>query len=144
MVNVTNTQAQTAQANAASKPQRTQPFTAEQLLEAWHAYIDQHPQERALVTTMNYAAPQRVDSDEHYEMVVGSPTEKNHVEEHKAELMSFLSNALNNDRIALDVKVSEEPIETPKILSPREVVEQIKSHNPGFNQFLKDFELGLA
>ena len=144
MVNVTNTQAQTAQTNVASKPQRAQQFTAEQLLEAWHAYIDQHPQERALVTTMNYAAPQRVDSDEHYEMVVGSPTEKNHVEEHKAELMSFLSNALNNDRIALDVKVSEEPIETPKILSPREVVEQIKSHNPGFNQFLKDFELGLA
>ena len=144
MVNVTNTQVHTAQTNAASKPQRTQPFTAEQLLEAWHAYIDQHPQERALVTTMNYAAPQRVDSDEHYEMVVGSPTEKNHVEEHKAELMSFLSNALNNDCIALDVKVSEVPIETPKILSPREVVEQIKSHNPGFNQFLKDFELGLA
>ena len=144
MVNVTNTQVHTAQTNAASKPQRTQPFTAEQLLEAWHAYIDQHPHERALVTTMNYAAPQRVDSDEHYEMVVGSPTEKNHVEEHKAELMSFLSNALNNDCIALDVKVSEVPIETPKILSPREVVEQIKSHNPGFNQFLKDFELGLA
>ena len=144
MVNVTNTQAQTAQANAPSKPQRTQLFTVEQLLEAWHTYIDQHPQERALVTTMNYAAPQRVDSDEHYEMVVGSPTEKNHVEEHKAELMSFLSNALNNDRIVLDVKVSEVPIETPKILSPREVVEQIKSHNPGFNQFLKDFELGLA
>ena len=117
MVNVTNTQAQTVQTQAATKPQRTQPFTAEQLLESWHAYIDQHPQERALVTTMNYAAPQRVDSDEHYEMVVGSPTEKN---------------------------VSEEPIETPKILSPREVVEQIKSHNPGFNQFLKDFELGLA
>ena len=144
MVNVTNTQAQTAQTQAATKPQRTQPFTAEQLLESWHAYIDQHPQERALVTTMNYAAPQRVDSDEHYEMVVGSPTEKNNVEEHKAEIMTFLSNALNNDRIMLDVKVSEEPIETPKILSPREVVEQIKSHNPGFNQFLKDFELGLA
>ena len=144
MVNVTNTATQTAQAQAAAKPQRTQPFTAEQLLEAWHAYIDQHPQERALVTTMNYAAPQRVDSDEHYEMVVGSPTEKNHVEEHKAELMSFLVNALNNDRFVLDVNVSEVPIDTPKILSPREVVEQIKSHNPGFNQFLKDFELGLA
>ena len=144
MVNVTNTQAQTVQTQATTKPQRTQPFTAEQLLESWHAYIDQHPQERALVTTMNYAAPQRVDSDEHYEMVVGSPTEKNNVEEHKAEIMTFLSNALNNDRIMLDVKVSEEPIDTPKILSPREVVEQIKSHNPGFNQFLKDFELGLA
>jgi hypothetical protein len=44
----------------------------------------------------------------------------------------------------LDVKVSEVPIDTPKILSPREVVEQIKQHNPNFTQFLKDFDLGLA
>ena len=28
-------------------------------------------------------------------------------------------------------------IDTPKILSPREVVEQIKQHNPNFTQFLK-------
>ena len=77
-------------------------------------------------------------------MIVGSPTEQKHVEEHKEALLSFLSEELKNDRLTLDVKVSVEPIDTPKILSPREVVEQIKSHNPGFNQFLKDFELGLA
>ena len=144
MVNVANPTAQPAQSNVTTTVQRTQSFTVEQLLEAWQGYIDQHPQERALATTMSYATPQRTDSDEHFVMVVGSPTEQKHVEEHKEALLSFLSDALNNDRIILDVKVSEVPIETPKILSPREVVEQIKSHNPGFNQFLKDFELGLA
>lgn len=145
MVNVANPTAQPAQASAAAaQPQRTQPFTVEQLQNAWQNYIDQHPQERALVTTMSYALPQRGDSDEHYEMIVGSPTEQKHVEEHKEALLSFLSEELKNDRLTLDVKVSVEPIDTPKILSPREVVEQIKSHNPGFNQFLKDFELGLA
>ena len=56
----------------------------------------------------------------------------------------FLSDAVKNDRLMLDVKVSEVPIDTPKILSPREVVEQIKQHNPNFTQFLKDFDLGLA
>ena len=66
------------------------------------------------------------------------------VEEHREALMRFLGDALKNDRFVLDVKVSEVPIDTPKILSPREVVEQIKQHNSGFNQFLKDFELGLA
>jgi DNA polymerase-3 subunit gamma/tau len=145
MVNVANPTAQPAQASAAAaQPQRTQPFTVEQLQNAWQNYIDQHPQERALVTTMSYALPKRGDSDEHYEMIVGSPTEQKHVEEHKEALLSFLSEELKNDRLTLDVKVSDEPIDTPKILSPREVVEQIKSHNPGFNQFLKDFELGLA
>lgn len=144
MVNVTNADNAAAKPQAAATPQRTQAFTAEQLTAAWHAYIEEHPQERALVTTMSYAQPQRGDSDEHYVMIVGSPTEQKHVEEHKQAVVSFLCDALKNDRLALDVKVSETPIDTPKILSPREVVEEIKQHNSGFNQFLKDFNLGLA
>lgn len=94
---------------------------------------------------MSYALPQLAGDDaEHYVMTVGSPTEQKNVEEHKQALLQFLSDQLQNDRLALDVKVSEVPIDTPKILSPREVVEQIKQHNPGFTQFLKDFDLGLA
>ena len=144
MVNVTNADNAAAKPQAAATPQRTQAFTAEQLTAAWHAYIEEHPQERALVTTMSYAQPQRGDSDEHYVMIVGSPTEQKHVEEHKQAVVSFLCDALKNDCVSLDVKVSETPIDTPKILSPREVVEEIKQHNSGFNQFLKDFNLGLA
>ena len=145
MVNVPNaTASQQNTAAKASAPQRTQPFTADQLQVAWQNYIDQHPQERALCTTMSYALPQQGDSAEHYVMMVGSPTEQKNVEEHKDSLMRFLCDAVNNDRFTLDVKVSEVPIDTPKILSPREVVEQIKQHNPNFTQFLKDFELGLA
>jgi hypothetical protein len=145
MVNVPNaTASQQNTAAKASAPQRTQPFTADQLQVAWQNYIDQHPQERALCTTMSYALPQQGDSAEHYVMMVGSPTEQKNVEEHKDSLMRFLCDAVNNDRFTLDVKVSEVPIDTPKILSPREVVEEIKQHNPNFTQFLKDFELGLA
>ncbi len=145
MVNVPNaTASQQNTAAKASAPQRTQPFTADQLQVAWQNYIDQHPQERALCTTMSYALPQQGDSAEHYVMMVGSPTEQKNVEEHKDSLMRFLCDAVNNDRFTLDVKVSEVPIDTPKILLPREVVEEIKQHNPNFTQFLKDFELGLA
>ncbi len=145
MVNAVNSGADTASATpAATTPQRTQPFTAEQLQAAWLGYIEQHPQERALCTTMSYATPQPGDNAEHYVMIVGSPAEQKHVEEHKTELLKFLCDTVKNDRLALDVKVSETPIETPKILSPREVVEQIKEHNPKFTQFLKDFDLGLA
>ena len=146
MVNVPNVSApqQPSTAAAASVPQRSHPFTAEQLLDAWQGYIDQHPQERALCTTMSYAMPQPGSNEEHYVMIVGSPAEQKNVEEHKADLLKFLSDAVNNDRLALDVKVSEVPIDTPKILSPREVVEQIKQHNPNFTQFIKDFDLGLA
>ncbi len=145
MVNVQDDPAaQQAAAAAANVPQRTQPFTDEQLQAAWQGYIDQHPQERALCTTMSYALPQLAGDSEHYVMIVGSPTEQKNVEEHKASLMRFLCDAVKNDRLTLDIKVSEVPIDTPKILSPREVVEKIKEHNPNFNQFLKDFDLGLA
>ena len=144
MVNVPNSTAPQQQAAAASTPQRTQPFSAEQLQAAWQGYIDQHPQERALCTTMSYALPQPGATAEHFVMTVGSPTEQKNVEEHKEALMKYLCDAVSNDRLSLDVKVSEVPIDTPKILSPREVVEQIKQHNPNFNQFLKDFDLGLA
>lgn len=146
MVNVPNTNAaqQATAASASSVPQRTQPFTAEQLQTAWQGYIDNHPQERALCTTMSYAMPQQAGDAEHYVMTVGSPTEQKNVEEHKEALMGYLCDAIKNDRFTLDIKVSEVPINTPKILSPREVVEQIKEHNPNFTQFLKDFDLGLA
>ena len=146
MVNVANqpTPQQQEAANAPAAQQRTEQFTADQLQAAWQRYIDEHPQERALVTTMSYSLPQPGDSAEHYVMMVGSPTEQKNVEEHKTALMAFLCESLKNDRLVLDVKVSEEPIDTPKILSPREVVEQIKQNNPNFIQFIKDFDLGLA
>ena len=144
MVNVTNTTVVPEQTAAPHQSHRTEAFTPEQLQEAWKEYIDQHPQERALCTTMSYALPQQGVDAEHYVMVVGSPTEQKHVEERREGLMKFLCDALKNDLFTLDVKVSEEPIDTPKILSPREVVEKIKEHNPNFTQFLKDFDLGLA
>ena len=147
MSNVTGIGAETApkQVETPAQPQRTEVFTTEQLHEAWQEYMEQHPQEKALLTTMSYAQPQLVgDGSEHYVMTVASPTELKNVEEHKTALMKFLCDVVKNDRLTLDVKVSDVPIDTPKILSPREVVEQIKQHNPNFTQFLKDFDLGLA
>ena len=148
MVNVPNPVAATSQqgtpAADASKVLRTQPFENEQMQAAWQSYIDQHRQERALVTTMSYALPQPGDSAEHYVVTVGSATEQKNMEDYKEELLRFLRDSLQNDKVLIDVKVSEEPIDTPKILSPREIVEGIKQRNPDFAQFLKDFDLGLA
>ena len=144
MVNVDNPSMSATPAAVEEKPVRTMPFSPEQLQEAWQNYIREHQQERAMITTMSYALPKQVGDDVHYEMIVGSPTEQKNVEERKKSLLKYLCDALQNDQIALDVKVSDVPIDTPKILSPREVVEQIKQHNPNFTQFLKDFDLGLA
>ena len=147
MVNVPNPAApsqQPTQATDATRTVRTQPFTLEQLKAAWQGYIEQHQHERALVTTMSYAQPQPGGSAEQYVVVVGSSAEQKNMDEHKEELLRFLKDALKNDQLVVDVKVSEVPIDTPKILSPREIVEGIKQNNPQFTQFLKNFDLGLA
>ena len=144
MVNVPNPEAAAPAVSAQPSQVRTHAFTNEQLQSAWQGYIEQHPMERALVTTMAYALPKQGNNAEHYVMTVGSPAEQKNVEEYKTAILKFLCDTLQNDRLALDVVVSEEPIDTPKILSPREVVEQIKQNNPNFTQFLKDFDLGLA
>ena len=93
---------------------------------------------------MSYAQPQPGGSAKQYVVVVGSSAEQKNMDEHKEELLRFLKDALKNDQLVVDVKVSEVPIDTPKILSPREIVEGIKQNNPQFTQFLKDFDLGLA
>ena len=145
MMNVANVDAAPKQAPVPTQPKRNEVFTAEQLQEAWQEYMDQHPQEKALLATMSYARPQpEGNSSEHYVVIVASPTEQKNVEEHKEALMQFLCDVLKNDHLTIDVKLSDVPMDTPKILSPREVVEQIKQHNPNFTQFLKDFDLGLA
>ena len=45
--------------------------------------------------------------------------------------------------LVLNVKLNEGVTEK-RIWTPREVVEDIKQHNPQFVGFLKDFQLGLA
>jgi len=127
---------------AAASQQRTQAFSAEQLLQAWQAYIDVHPQEKALLTTMNYAKPSRLDSDTHYSLVVSSPGEQRNIDEHKAALMGFLHDKLNNDQLTIDVTVSEAVV-PPRTLSSREVLEDMKERMPGFKDFMKDFDLQL-
>ncbi|MBQ6080726.1 MAG: DNA polymerase III subunit gamma/tau [Muribaculaceae bacterium] len=144
MMNVAK-EAVAAPQTAPATPKRDTAFTVDQLQEAWREYIETHPQEKALLATMSYAQPQAVgDNPEHYVVTVASPTELKNVEEHRSGLMSFLCDALRNDRLTLDVKVSDVPMDTPKILSPREIVEEMKQHNPDFIQFIKDFDLGLA
>ena len=146
MVNVLNPSAPAANdaGSADASLKRSQPFNDEQFLQAWKGYIEQHPQERALVMMMSYASPVRGGDGNHYVMTVGSPNEQKAVEEHKASIMKYLCDTLQNDTIVLDINVSDVPIDTPKILSPREVAEQIKQNNPNFTQFIKDFDLGLA
>ncbi|MBP3738514.1 MAG: DNA polymerase III subunit gamma/tau [Muribaculaceae bacterium] len=121
---------------------RREPFTHEQLIEAWKGYIKAHPHEQVVINTMLMAEPQRVD-DTTYEIYVENQGQISFMQSCMHSIMEFLHNELNNDMLALNVKLNENVTEK-RIWTPREIVENIKQHNPKFNKFLIDFQLGLA
>ena len=122
--------------------ERRTPFPDQHLLDAWKRYIAAHPQEQLVVGTMEMAPPVKV-GEAHYEIMVASQGQMEFFESSKASVLGFLHDELNNDLLVIDVKLSPDSVEH-KIWTPREVVEGLKQHNPGFNTFLADFQLGLA
>ena len=125
-----------------SSPVRREPFTQEQLLTAWKGYIKAHPNEQLVVTAMQASEPQRENNTLYY-ITVGSQAQLTFMEGSKTSIMDYLRSEVKNDMLALDIRLDETKPEK-KIYTPREVVDEIKEHNPKFNSFIKDFNLGLA
>ena len=122
---------------------RREPYTDEQVQAAWQAYIEQHPNEHIMVSNMRMTQPVR-ESDDIYTFEVGDAGQMDFVENNKQSLLQFLRDAVNNDMLALNVKVGAVRESAHRLLTPREVVDEIKEHSPGFTKFIDDFKLGLA
>lgn len=82
-------------------------------------------------------------SDTVYEVYVEGQPQVESIESHKTKIMTHLRQALNNDMLALELKIQTTG-EDHRILTPREVVEDIKSRHPDFVPFIKQFQLSLA
>ena len=144
-----NPQSQAAQVPAPTQAQpapaantRREPFTVQQLQQAWQAYIDQNPHEKVTISSMRTARLQQV-SDTVYDVYVEGQPQVESIESHKTKIMTHLRQALNNDMLALELKIQTTG-EDHRILTPREVVEDIKSRHPDFVPFIKQFQLSLA
>jgi DNA polymerase-3 subunit gamma/tau len=121
---------------------RENAFTPQQLLEAWQKYIDQHPQELIVINTMKESSPKKIN-DTTYEIFVENSGQVDFMNATMKKLITFLRDAVRNDMLAIEVKINPNS-HTRKILSDREIVEDLKSRHPEFIQMLKDFDLGLA
>lgn len=58
-------------------------------------------------------------------------------------IMTFLRDAVRNDRLSIEVKQGEKG-PAPHIWTDREIINDIKSRNPEFENIIKDFKLGLV
>ena len=137
-------QAASQQAHAAT-PQaihRNTPFTAQQLLKAWNDYMAQHPEEKVIINTMRNSLPQRV-SDDQYQIEVDNDAQVEFMENSMRNLLKFMRDAVNNDMLAIDVKLRKSG-PRPTVWTDREIVENLRKTNPNFNKFIQDFELSMA
>ena len=121
---------------------RREPFSAEQLQKAWQGYIDQNPHEKVIISSMRTARLRQVN-DTLYEVTVEGQAQVESIESNKTKIMTYLRDAVLNDMLAIDIKVSQSK-EDHRILTPREVVEDIKQRRPDFVPFIESFQLGLA
>ena len=123
---------------------RREAFTPEQLQQAWLSYIDQNPHEKLVVSSMRGARLQPADNAIVNVLVEGQ-AQLESIDSVKSKLISHLRDAVNNDMLALELKVAPtEGGEDLRILTPREVVEDIKQRRPEFIPFIETFQLGLA
>ena len=132
----------TAQQPAQTGNLRNNPFTIQQLMEAWQAYIDQNPHEILTISSMRTAQLQQA-GEALYDVFVEGKAQIESIESNKSKIMTHLRDAVGNDMLALELKVRP-TTEDHRILTPREVVEDIKQRRPDFVPFIENFQLGLA
>ncbi|MBR5102675.1 MAG: DNA polymerase III subunit gamma/tau [Muribaculaceae bacterium] len=131
----------TSNTPAPTKAHETQSFTPEQLLDAWNLYIMRHPNEQVVINTMRMSPPERVN-DTQYEIYVDSTAQLEFMTSMMGEILKFLRNEVKNDMLAIDIKIRESAPKA-RVMTDRELVEEIKSRHPEFVEMINDFGLGL-
>lgn len=148
---INNTQAAQQQAEmqqaASGKPHATttsrrEPFTAQQLLQAWQDYIEKHPQEQVIINTMRVAQPVQVDA-ETYRIAVSNLGQVDFMNDHMLSIMNFLRNAVKNDHLSIKIE-EDKSAPAPHMWTEREILEDIHSRHPELQQIASDFGLALA
>ncbi|MBO4814040.1 MAG: DNA polymerase III subunit gamma/tau [Muribaculaceae bacterium] len=119
-----------------------QAFTDKQLLEVWQDYIVKHPHEHLIINTMRTSKPRRI-TDTQLEISVQNAGQVSFMNNALPHILDFVRKGLSNDDIGLTV-VLDESMPAPKIMTERELIEDIKTRHPEFNDMLDDFKLTLA
>lgn len=121
--------------------QENNPFSEEDLKQAWTKFIDAHPEQRILISAMRSSLPQKKDETT-YRVSVNHPAQKQSFENVLSELTEFLRRELKNGKVKLEVDIEKEP-EGEKILNPREFLKLVVDENKELADFLKSIDAEL-
>ncbi len=130
-----------AQPAAQAEPVGNSPFSAEQLVQAWRSYADQHPDNATVAQTIRYYSPRLTDGT-NCAVAVNNQGQKEFLDQAMPAIVAHLRRSLNNAGINIEVSVDASHA-GPKLLNERELVNDIRKRNPMMDKIITDFGLSL-
>lgn len=124
-----------------ARENRSRHFTLEQFQKAWDKFAASHPDLRILVGAMRTGEPEPLSETE-YKFKVSHPAQKQAFESSLKELLEFLRNELDNDRVSLLIEISEET-QGDKKMNPKDFLKIVVDENPELAKFLTDINAEL-
>jgi DNA polymerase-3 subunit gamma/tau len=123
---------------AETKQNRANPFSESELIAAWKEYAEGLKEEILLKNAMNYYSPKLLN-DTQFEVEVNSDV----LTENSASILAFLREKLQNDHIAMTIKISETNANT-RATTPREIFDEMVEENPTLLRLSNEFGLELS
>ncbi len=131
----------TEHGSAEAASHRSQPYTDEDVMRLWKAYIDAHPTERILVNTMLAAKPKQVDKDK-YLVPVDDSIQVDTFNESLHEILAYFRDALSNDSITFSAQVVQGET-SPITWTQRQVLQHMLQIRPQLAELIESFHLTL-
>ncbi|MGL5635423.1 MAG: DNA polymerase III subunit gamma/tau [Bacteroidales bacterium] len=117
------------------------PFTQEQLLNAWKDYTKRIPERTMIIATMKAATPQ-IAAGFVLQLVVDNEIQKEKMTEEATAIVDFLRQKLRNYQISLQVSVNQQ--DHKKAFSKREILEELLSENQTLAELVEKYDLVIA
>ena len=121
---------------------RTNEFSEADLIAAWKTYAQGLNEEKLVQNAMNFYLPKLLNNTL-FEVTVNSEINNQYLTDNSASILAHLRAALQNDNIAMEIKVSETNIIT-KPLTPREIFEEMAEENPSLQRLSNELGLELS
>ena len=120
---------------------RDNAFTLRDVLVAWQAYANAHPDEKVICSAIKSFAPKQV-TDTLFHVDVANNGQLAEFNEKKPALLQFMRDKLQNDNFGIEFGVDASI--AASIITPKELAEKIKERNPAFTDLINTFELVLT
>ena len=124
------------------KTNRNNPFSDEDIINAWNAYISSHPTEHILINTMRSSRPTRVDNF-HFAISVENPGQLDLMNNAMTDIIANLSNQLSNDFISFEINLNQGEA-SPHVWNAREVLAHMIEDSPNMKKFIEQFNLSIS